>query len=45
MSHSAKKHVHKMQLAFDQKEEIIERKVGAIVVATGYDIMDPTLCL
>ncbi len=28
---------------FDQKEEIIERKVGAIVVATGYDVMDPTL--
>jgi heterodisulfide reductase subunit A len=27
---------------FDQKEEIIERKVGAIVVATGYDVMDPT---
>ncbi len=30
-------------IAFDQKEEIIERKVGAIVVATGYDVMDPTL--
>jgi heterodisulfide reductase subunit A len=28
---------------FDQKEEIIERKVGAIVVSTGYDLMDPTL--
>jgi heterodisulfide reductase subunit A len=28
---------------FDQKEEIVERKVGAIVVATGYDIMDPTM--
>jgi heterodisulfide reductase subunit A len=27
---------------FDQKEEIIERKVGAIVVATGYDVMNPT---
>jgi heterodisulfide reductase subunit A len=27
---------------FDQKEEIIERKVGAIIVATGYDVMDPT---
>ncbi|DAC73246.1 MAG TPA: disulfide reductase [Thermoplasmata archaeon] len=27
---------------FDQKEEIVERKVGAIIVATGYDIMDPT---
>jgi heterodisulfide reductase subunit A len=30
-------------IIFDQKEEIIERKVGAIVVATGYDVMDPTL--
>jgi heterodisulfide reductase subunit A len=28
---------------FNQKEEIVERKVGAIVVATGYDIMDPTI--
>jgi len=27
---------------FNQKEEIIERKVGAIIVATGYDLMDPT---
>jgi heterodisulfide reductase subunit A len=27
---------------FDQKEEIVERKVGAIVVTTGYDVMDPT---
>ncbi len=27
---------------FDQKEELIERKVGAIIVATGYDLMDPT---
>ena len=27
---------------FDQKEEIVERKVGAIVVTTGYDLMDPT---
>jgi heterodisulfide reductase subunit A len=26
---------------FNQKEEIVERKVGAIVVATGYDVMDP----
>ncbi len=26
---------------FDQKEEIVERKVGAIIVATGYDLMDP----
>jgi heterodisulfide reductase subunit A len=28
---------------FNQKEEIIERKVGVIVVATGYDLIDPTL--
>jgi len=27
---------------FDQKEEIVERKVGAIIVTTGYDVMDPT---
>jgi heterodisulfide reductase subunit A len=27
---------------FDQKEEILERKVGAIVVTTGYDLMDPS---
>jgi heterodisulfide reductase subunit A len=27
---------------FDQKEEIVEQKVGAIVVATGYDLIDPT---
>jgi len=27
---------------FDQKEELVERKVGAIVVATGYDLLDPT---
>jgi heterodisulfide reductase subunit A2 len=27
---------------FDQKEEIVERKVGAIVVATGYDLISPT---
>jgi heterodisulfide reductase subunit A len=27
---------------FNQKEEIVERKVGIIVVATGYDVMDPT---
>ncbi|PNX49071.1 MAG: disulfide reductase [Thermoplasmata archaeon M11B2D] len=26
---------------FDQKEETVERKVGAIIVATGYDLMDP----
>jgi len=27
---------------FNQKEEIIERNVGAIIVATGYDLLDPT---
>ena len=27
---------------FNQKEEIVERKVGTIVVATGYDVMNPT---
>lgn len=27
---------------FDQKEEIIEKKVGAIIVTTGYDLMNPT---
>jgi heterodisulfide reductase subunit A len=27
---------------FNQKEEIVERKVGAIIVTTGYDVMDPT---
>ena len=27
---------------FDQKEEIVERKVGAIIVTTGYDVMNPT---
>lgn len=27
---------------FQQKEEIIERKVGAIIVTTGYDLLDPT---
>jgi heterodisulfide reductase subunit A len=27
---------------FKQKEETIERQVGAIIVATGYDLMDPT---
>jgi heterodisulfide reductase subunit A len=27
---------------FDQKEEIAEIKVGAIVVTTGYDLLDPT---
>jgi heterodisulfide reductase subunit A len=27
---------------FNQKEEIIELEVGAIVVATGYDVLDPS---
>jgi heterodisulfide reductase subunit A len=27
---------------FDQKEEIIEKKVGAIIVTTGYDLLDPS---
>ncbi|MBN1277740.1 MAG: CoB--CoM heterodisulfide reductase iron-sulfur subunit A family protein, partial [Deltaproteobacteria bacterium] len=27
---------------FDQEEEIIEVKVGSIILATGYDLMDPT---
>ena len=28
---------------FDQKEEVIEREVGSIILATGYDIFDPRL--
>ncbi len=28
---------------FTQKDELVEIKVGAIIVATGYDLMDPTL--
>ncbi|MFX1534025.1 MAG: 4Fe-4S binding protein [Promethearchaeota archaeon] len=27
---------------FDQKEEIVEIEVGTIIVATGYDLFDPT---
>ena len=27
---------------YDQEEEIIEVKVGSIILATGYDVMDPT---
>ena len=27
---------------FDQKEEIIEIEVGSIIVATGYDVIDPS---
>jgi heterodisulfide reductase subunit A len=27
---------------FEQKEEIIEKKVGVIIVTTGYNLMDPT---
>ena len=26
---------------FDQKEEIVDIKVGAIIIATGYDLVDP----
>jgi heterodisulfide reductase subunit A len=28
---------------FEQKEEIIEREVGSIILATGYDLYDPRL--
>ncbi len=28
---------------FDQKEEVIEREIGSIIVATGYDPFDPHL--
>ncbi len=28
---------------FDQKEEVIEREVGSIILATGYDLFDPRL--
>jgi len=28
---------------FDQKEEVIEKEVGSIIVATGYDLFDPHL--
>jgi heterodisulfide reductase subunit A2 len=28
---------------FDQKEEVIEREVGSIILATGYDLFDPHL--
>jgi heterodisulfide reductase subunit A len=28
---------------FDQKEEVIEREVGSIIIATGYDPFDPHL--
>jgi heterodisulfide reductase subunit A2 len=38
-----KKACAQQAITFDQKEELIERKVGAIVIATGYDVMDPTL--
>jgi heterodisulfide reductase subunit A len=30
-------------ISFDQKEELIERKVGAIIVATGYDVLNPAV--
>jgi heterodisulfide reductase subunit A len=29
-------------IAWDQKEEIVELEVGAIIVATGYDLFDPS---
>jgi len=28
---------------FDQKEEIVEKEVGSIILATGYDLFDPHL--
>jgi len=28
---------------FEQKEEVVEREVGSIVIATGYDLFDPRL--
>ncbi len=28
---------------FDQKEEVIEKEVGSIILATGYDLFDPHL--
>jgi len=28
---------------FEQKEEVIEKEVGSIVIATGYDLFDPRL--
>jgi heterodisulfide reductase subunit A len=28
---------------FDQKEEVIEREVGSLILATGYDVFDPRL--
>ncbi len=30
-------------IRFDQKEEVIEKKIGSIIVATGYDPFDPHL--
>jgi len=30
-------------IRFDQKEELIEREIGSIIVATGYDPFDPHL--
>jgi heterodisulfide reductase subunit A len=29
-------------IAWDQEEEIVELEVGAIIVATGYDLLDPS---
>jgi len=28
---------------FDQKEEVIEKEVGSVIIATGYDLFDPHL--
>ncbi len=28
---------------FDQKEEVIEKEVGSIIITTGYDLFDPNL--
>jgi heterodisulfide reductase subunit A len=30
-------------ISFDQKEELLERKVGTIIVATGYDVLNPVI--
>ena len=28
---------------FEQKEEVVEKEVGSIIIATGYDLFDPHL--
>jgi heterodisulfide reductase subunit A len=30
-------------IRFDQKEEVIEKEVGSIIISTGYDLFDPHL--